>query len=107
MGHRPSYLLTHLLLFGRMGLHVLAEGAGVGVALGAAGDLTGVRLLQHQRGRGGVSGRPPARPRGQLRGLLGAGAGCRFTPCPPSMSPPGGVLTRPALPAGLGSCLAW
>lgn len=40
-----SYLLTHLLLFGRMGLHVLAERAGVRVALGAAGDLTGVWLL--------------------------------------------------------------
>lgn len=44
-----SYLLTHLLLFGRMGLHVLAERAGVRVAFGAAGDLTGVWLLQHQR----------------------------------------------------------
>lgn len=44
-GTEPSYLLAHLLLFGRMGLHVLAEGAGVCVALGAARDLAGVRLL--------------------------------------------------------------
>lgn len=40
-----TYLLTHLLLFGRMGLHVLAEGAGVRVALGAARDLTSIWLL--------------------------------------------------------------
>lgn len=40
-----SYLLTHLLLFGRVSLDVLAQGAGVGVALGAAGDLAGVGLL--------------------------------------------------------------
>lgn len=40
-----SYLLTHLLLFGRVSLDVLAQGAGVGVALGAAGNLAGVGLL--------------------------------------------------------------
>lgn len=40
-----SYLLTHLLLFGGVSLDVLAQGAGVGVALGAAGDLAGVGLL--------------------------------------------------------------
>lgn len=61
--HRQAYLLTHLLLFGRMGLHMLAEGAGVRVALGAARDLTGIWLLQHQRGRGGVSEGPPVRPK--------------------------------------------
>lgn len=37
-----------------MGLHMLAEGAGVRVALGAARDLTGVGLLEHQRDGGGV-----------------------------------------------------
>lgn len=62
-GAGPSYLLTHLLLFGRVGLDVLAEGAGVRVALGAARDLTGVWLLKHQRGRGGMGEGPPARPR--------------------------------------------
>lgn len=40
-----SYLSTHLLLFGRVDLDVLAQGAGVGVSLGAAGDLTRVWFL--------------------------------------------------------------
>lgn len=45
LAQRPSYLLTHLLLLGRVGLHMLAEGAGVCVALGTARDLAGIRFL--------------------------------------------------------------
>ena len=37
--------LSLLVAPGRVGLDVLAQGAGVRVALGAAGDLAGVRLL--------------------------------------------------------------
>lgn len=40
------YLSAHLLLFSRVDLDMFAEGAGICVALGAAGDLTGVRLLR-------------------------------------------------------------
>lgn len=46
-----SYLPAHLLLLGRVDLDVLAQRAGVRVALGAAGDLTGVRLLRGERTR--------------------------------------------------------
>lgn len=44
-----SYLSAHLLLLGRVDLDVFAERAGVRVALGAAGDLTRVRLLPEER----------------------------------------------------------
>lgn len=46
------YLSAHLLLFSRVDLDVFAEGAGICVALGAAGDLTGVRLLSGGGGGG-------------------------------------------------------
>lgn len=48
---RGSYLPAHLLLLGRVDLDVFAERAGVRVALGAAGDLAGVRLLWEERTR--------------------------------------------------------
>lgn len=37
--------LSLLVALGRVGLDVLAQGAGVRVPLGAAGELAGVRLL--------------------------------------------------------------
>lgn len=46
-----SYLPAHLLLLGRVDLDVFAERAGVCVALGAAGDLTRIRLLWKERTR--------------------------------------------------------
>lgn len=100
----PAYLLTHLLLFGRMRLHVLAEGAGVRVALGAARDLTGIRLLQHQRGRGGASEGPPkVPPRDQQWGGLDEEQVAGSHPVPPSVSPQARRgLTQPALPTSVG-----
>lgn len=54
-----SYLPAHLLLLGRVDLDVFAERAGVGVALGAAGDLTRVRLLSEERARSLTEGPKP------------------------------------------------
>lgn len=51
-----SYLPAHLLLLGRVDLDVFAERAGVRVALGAAGDLTRVRLLSEERTRSFTEG---------------------------------------------------
>lgn len=47
---RRSYLPTHLLLFGRVDLDVLAERARVCVAFGAAGDLTRIWFLKQEIG---------------------------------------------------------
>lgn len=45
-GGGGGYLgLSLLVALGRVGLDMLAQGAGVRVPLGAAGDLAGVRLL--------------------------------------------------------------
>lgn len=57
-----SYLPAHLLLLGRVDLDVFAEGAGVRVALGAAGDLTGVRLLSEERTRSFSEGQKTGEP---------------------------------------------
>jgi len=42
------YLPTHLLLFGRVNLHMLAEGTGVCVAFSAAWDLTRIWFLKQE-----------------------------------------------------------
>lgn len=102
-----------------MGLHVLAEGAGVRVALGAARDLTGIWLLQHEKGRDGASEGPPARPRSCLGPAVGRmtarGADCRLVPCPSlhvpgqegsdSASRPTGAGKVPGLVSKEGACV--
>lgn len=57
-----SYLPAHLLLLGRVDLDVFAERAGVRVALGAAGDLTRVRLLSEERARSLIEGQKTEEP---------------------------------------------